>query len=68
MMFLAAPGFIDPDHKLVLLAGEIGWFFFGLVVKNLHSKTDQPAMSIRFIAGCLLLEHLYNYRERMAEA
>lgn len=53
--------FIDPDHKLVLLADAIDWNYFECEFADLYSETGQPAVPIRFMVACLLLKHLEDY-------
>jgi IS5 family transposase len=53
--------FLDPDQKLVLLADAIDWPYFEDEFAEFYSQTGQPAVPIRFMVGCLLLKHLYNY-------
>lgn len=53
--------FIDPDHKLVLLADAIDWNYFETEFALLYSQTGQPAIPVRFMVACLLLKHLDNY-------
>lgn len=61
--------FIDPDHKLVLLADAIDWNYFADAFAPLYSDTGQPAVPIRFMVGCLLLKHLDDYGdETLAKA
>ena len=62
-------GFIDMKHELVLLSNEIDWSYFDKEFSIHYSHTGQPAMSIRFMTGCLILKRLYNVGdETLAEA
>jgi IS5 family transposase len=52
--------FIDPQHKLVLLANLIDWQYFENEFKSYCSEQGAPSVPIRVMAGCLMLKHLYN--------
>ena len=52
--------FIDPNHKLVLLAKKIDWQYFENEFSNLYSDKGRPAMPIRLMVGIHILKHLYN--------
>jgi IS5 family transposase len=61
--------FIDMNHELVLLAEKIDWNFFEKEFALLYSHTGCPAMPIRFMVGCMMLKHIYNFGdETLAEA
>ena len=49
------------DHELVQLAHKINWSSLESELSGFYSKTGQPSVPIRMIAGCLMLKHLYNY-------
>jgi IS5 family transposase len=53
-------GFIESKHELVLLANKIDWTYFEKSVASYYSNTGQPALSIRFMVGCLVLKRIYN--------
>jgi IS5 family transposase len=52
--------FIDPQHKLVLLAKTIDWQYFENEFKSYYSAQGAPSVPIRVMPGCLMLKHLYN--------
>jgi IS5 family transposase len=52
--------FIDPQHKLVLLADLIDWQYFENEFKSYYSEQGAPSVPIRVMVGCLMLKHLYN--------
>ena len=52
--------FIDRGHELVLLGNKIDWKALEREFAPLYSTTGKPAMPVRFMAGCLMLKHLYN--------
>jgi IS5 family transposase len=52
--------FIDPRHKLALLADSIDWFYFEEEFKPYYSEVGAPSVPIRLMVGCLILKHLYN--------
>jgi len=52
--------FIDPQHKLVLLADSIDWRHFEESFEPYYSDKGAPSVPIRTMVGCLLLKHLYN--------
>ncbi len=61
--------FIDMNHELVLLAEKIDWNFFEKEFAPLYSHTGCPAMPIRFMVGCMMLKHIYNFGdETLAKA
>ena len=61
--------FIDMNHELTLLADRIEWGYFEKAFAPLYSKTGCPAMPIRFMVGCMMLKHMYNFGdETLAEA
>jgi IS5 family transposase len=52
--------FIDPQHKLVLLADLIDWQYFENEFQSYSSEQGAPSVPIRLMVGCLMLKHLYN--------
>ena len=52
--------FIDHDQKLVHLADRIEWSYFEEAFADYYSDRGRPALSIRFMVGCLLLKRIYN--------
>jgi IS5 family transposase len=52
--------FIDPHHKLALLADAINWQHFENELQPYYSEQGAPSVPIRLMVGCLLLKHLYN--------
>ena len=52
--------FIDPQHKLALLADSIDWRHFEEAFEPYYSKEGAPGVPIRLMVGCLILKHLYN--------
>jgi len=52
--------FIDPRHKLALLADAIDWHYFEEEFKSYYSEHGAPSVPIRLMVGCLILKHLYN--------
>ena len=52
--------FIDPQHKLVLLANSIDWHHIEEAFEPYYSKSGAPSVPIRLMVGCLILKHLYN--------
>jgi len=52
--------FIDPKHKLALLADSIDWNYFEEEFKSDYSENGAPSVPIRLMVGCLILKHLYN--------
>jgi IS5 family transposase len=52
--------FIDPQHKLALLADKIDWTYFEEEFKPYYSENGAPSVPIRLMVGCLILKHLYN--------
>jgi len=52
--------FIDPKHKLALLADSIDWNYFEEEFKSYYSENGAPSVPIRLMVGCLILKHLYN--------
>jgi IS5 family transposase len=52
--------FIDPQHKLVLLADSINWKYIEEEFKPYYSEQGAPSVPIRVMAGSLMLKHLYN--------
>src|SRR5690554_8064354 len=59
--------FIDPNHKLVLLAKKIDWQYFENEFSNLYSDKGRPAMPIRLMVGIHILKHLYNLGDERSE-
>jgi len=53
--------FINPNHRLALLAKKIDWQYFEDEFSGLYSDKGRPAMPIRFMVGIHILKHLYNY-------
>ena len=61
--------FIDQSHELVLLSSEIDWKTMESELSGYYSTRGRPSVSIRLIAGCLLLKRIYNLGdETLAEA
>ena len=53
--------FIDPSHKLVLLAAKIDWQYFEDEFKPFFcADNGSPSVPIRVMVGCLMLKQLYN--------
>jgi IS5 family transposase len=52
--------FIDPQHKLALLADKIDWNYFEEAFEPYYSKEGAPSVPIRLMVGCLILKHMYN--------
>jgi IS5 family transposase len=52
--------FINPDHKLCLLAREINWEDLENEFTPLYGSTGRPSIPIRTIVGLLLLKQMYN--------
>jgi IS5 family transposase len=52
--------FIDPKHKLALLADTIDWHYFEEEFKPYYSNEGAPSVPIRLMVGSLILKHLYN--------
>ena len=52
--------FIDPQHKLALLAESIDWHHFEEAFEPYYSKDGAPGVPIRLMVGCLILKHMYN--------
>jgi IS5 family transposase len=52
--------FIDPHHKLGLLAERINWQYFEEEFRGLYSDIGSPSVPLREIIGSLILKHLYN--------
>jgi IS5 family transposase len=52
--------FIDQVHELVLLGNKRDWKALERELAPLYSTTGKSAMPVRFMAGCLMLKHLYN--------
>lgn len=53
--------FTDTDQEMVILADRMDWDYFEDTFTGLYSHIGQPAMSIRFMVGCLLLKRIYDY-------
>lgn len=58
---------IDHEHELVLLSEKIDWNYFEKEFSPLYSKVGNPSHPIRFMVGCLLLKHLYNFDDETLE-
>ena len=52
--------FIDPQHKLALLADSTDRCHFEGLFEPYYSNEGAPDVSIRLMADCLILKHLYN--------
>ena len=60
-MFLAnLMEFIDPRHRLCLLAEAIDWDGFEAGFAPLYSSVGCPAKPVRLMAGLLILKQVYN--------
>lgn len=61
--------FINPDHALVKLAGEIDWDILEQEFEGLYSQVGRPAKPIRMMTGLLILKQVENLSdERVVEA
>ncbi len=56
--------FIDMKHELVALSHKINWKHFDRSFAKHYSRLGKPAMPVRFMAGALILKHLYNLSYR----
>jgi len=52
--------FIDPQHKLALLADSIAWDSIEEDFAAYYSQGGAPSVPLRLMVGCLILKHLYN--------
>lgn len=60
-MFLAnLMDFIDPGHRLCLLAEAIDWAGFETGFARLYSSVGCPAKPVRLMVGLLILKQVYN--------
>jgi IS5 family transposase len=60
-LFLASlMEFIDPGHRLCLLAEAIDWDGFEAGFAPLYSSVGCPAKPVRLMAGLLILKQVYN--------
>ena len=60
-LFLAdSSDFINPKHRLCLLANAIDWQLFESTFAPLYAKIGSPAKPIRLMVGLLILKQLYN--------
>lgn len=53
-------GTLDPDHRLVVLAGRIDWDAVLEALRPYYSTRGRGALSIRLMVGLHLLKHLEN--------
>ena len=60
-LFLAnLADFIDPKHRLCLLAEKIDWQDFEAELASLYSAVGCPAKPVRLMVGLLILKQVYN--------
>lgn len=60
--------FIDPEHELVKLAGQIDWNTYEDKFRSLYSHTGRPAKNVRLMVSLLLLKRMYDLSdERLVE-
>ncbi len=52
--------FINPEHKLCLLAKKINWENLEKEFAPLYAKVGRPAIPVRTIVGLLLLKQIYD--------
>ncbi len=50
---------INMKHKLMQLAGKIGWAWIDGEIAPLYSDKGRPGIETRFLIGLLLLKHIY---------
>jgi len=52
--------FLNPEHKLCLLAKKINWDHLEKEFSPLYGTVGRPSIPIRTIVGLLLLKQMYN--------
>lgn len=51
---------LNPDHPLVILAGQIDWSQFDDLVDACYSEDGRPGCTTRLMIGLLYLKHAFN--------
>ncbi len=51
---------LNNKNPLFILANMIDWGYFNKEFSDLYFKRGKPAMPIRFMVGCLLLQRIKN--------